>query len=61
MFKFLSILNVFLLFMHHMLSSLFASGLALTYSPTHVVPSALTHFTSLFGMDKGWFNVILNT
>ena len=39
--------------MHHMLSSLFASGLAPTYSPTIAVPLALTHFTSLFGRGRG--------
>ena len=36
-----------------MLSSLFASGLASTYSPTLAVPSVLAHFTSLFGMVRG--------
>ncbi len=41
------------MFLHHTLSSLFASGLASTYSPTNAVPSALTYFTSLFGMVRG--------
>lgn len=39
--------------MHHTLLSLFASGLAYTYSSTLAVPSVLTHFTSLFGMVRG--------